>query len=102
VVRACLYLGFAGIVWIVEGFLFSRYLLFNGWQTVLMALVYVTLFALAAWRLLSALRSPAGSDMPQQVPAWRVITAAPMLAAVLGSFASLPILMAILALGKVV
>jgi hypothetical protein len=99
-VRAALYLVAAGIVWVVEGFIFARMLDFAPWQTVLMAVVYIGLWAVAAGRLLG-LRGesrPAGQPLPE----WRYLSLAPMLAVIVGSFVSLPILLLILALGKAV
>jgi hypothetical protein len=99
-IRAALYLVASGIVWVVEGFIFARMLGFTPWQTALMAAVYVGLWAVAASRLLGLRASqPAGS---QHLPEWRYLSLAPMLVVVLGSFASLPILLLILALGKVI
>ena len=99
-IRAALYLIAAGIVWMVEGFIFARLLGFTWWQTALMAAVYVGLWAVAASRLLGLSRSERSTGQP--LPEWRYLSLAPMLAVVLGCFASLPSLLLILALGKVV
>src|SRR5438067_42446 len=96
--RAGLYLAAAGVVWCAEGFLFSRYLEFAPWQTALMALIYLGLFAVACALTIRSLRGL--GDDESSVATWRVVSLAPMLAAVVGSFASLPLLLLITILGK--
>lgn len=96
-IRATVYLAAAGIVWLVEGFLFSYFLRFALWQTVLMAALYGGLFLLAVRSLLVQMqRQP---DSESTLAYWRYLSLAPMVVAVIGSFASLPLLLIILALG---
>lgn len=97
-IRALAYLTASGVMWLAEGFLFSRFLRFSPWQTALMVAMYLGLFAAAAVALTRALRTEgnkASVDM-----AWRLLAAAPMLVVVAGSFISLPLLMTILLLGR--
>lgn len=96
-IRATLYLVAAGIVWLVEGSLFSYFLRFALWQTVLMAMIYLALFLIAVRYLITLARQ--NRDSEAQVAYWRYLSLAPMLMVVVGSFASLPLLLAILALG---
>lgn len=96
-IRATLYLVVAGIVWLVEGFLFSYFLRFAPWQTVIMAIIYVALFLIAARYLVTLARR--NRDSEAQLAYWRYLSLAPMVTVVVGSFASLPLLLAILALG---
>src|SRR5947209_7395386 len=98
-IRALLYLLAAGAIWLTEGFLFSHYLGFRVWQTVLMVMVYVGLFSVALRLLLAAAPDRSSRD---SIAAWRQIAVAPMLAVIVGSFLSMPILLLIAALGKVV
>lgn len=95
-VRAVLYLLASGAIWLAEGFLFSRFLGFSAWQTVLMTLVYLALFSAAATWLLRLY----ATDSMDELPVWRHLSLAPMLVVILGSFASLPIVLLILAAGK--
>lgn len=96
-IRAALYLAAAGLVWLVEGFLFSYFLRFALWQTALMAIVYAGLFLIATRYLIAF---AARQHSPEaQVAYWRYLSLAPMLTVVVGSFASLPLLLGILALG---
>jgi high-affinity Fe2+/Pb2+ permease len=97
-IRASLYLIAAGAVWLTEGFVFSRFLRFSGWQTALMALVYVGLFLIAAWYLARFARRY--RDPVDGLAVWRLISLAPMIALLVGSFASLPILLLVAALGR--
>jgi hypothetical protein len=97
-IRATAYLLVAGAIWFVEGFLFSRFLDFSTPQVVGMAIGYAALYACALWALLHS-AGPPGSD--RDVAQWRYVSLAPMLTVVLGSFASLPIMIVIALLGKV-
>jgi hypothetical protein len=98
VFRAYLYLLVAGIVWCGEGLVFGNRLDLRVWQIVLLAVIYLGLYAAVVRVFLRSLRDhePGG-----EYPAWRVVSLAPMLAAVVGSFISLPLLLAVVALGKV-
>ena len=97
-VRGIFYLIASGIVWMVEGFIFSRFLQFSAWQTALMALLYACLFAAAAaWLFRLASAAPPSES---SLPVWRYISVAPMLTAIVGSFVSLPLVLLIIALGK--
>jgi hypothetical protein len=100
--RAYLYLGGSGLIWMVEGFLFSYFLQFAAWQVALTACIYLALFLLAARFLLEALSrraedGSAGSDLAT----WRLVSLAPMATVIMGSFASLPLLLIVLALGRI-
>jgi hypothetical protein len=99
VFRAVAYLIASGIIWLAEGFLFSRYLSYSPWQTILMAAIYAGLFLVAARLLLQLWRS--SSDADRGLTQWRTLSLAPMITLVLGSFISLPLLLLIAALGKI-
>jgi hypothetical protein len=96
-IRAVFYLLAAGVVWMAEGFLFSYFLDFAVWQTVLMTVVYVVLFGVAVMALRRQL-STTGND--STLTEWRYLSMAPMVVVIIGSFASLPVLLLIAAAGK--
>jgi hypothetical protein len=98
VIRAGIYVLAAGVIWLAEGFLFSRLLGFSNVQVALVVLMYTALFSIAVLQLLRSARRK-GSGASQLSP-WRYISLAPMLVVVLGSFVSLPILLVIALLGK--
>ena len=97
-IRAYFYLGASGVIWMIEGFLFSYYLGFHPWQVAVMAAIYVGLFVIAVRVLLKSLQSP--DDVAPGTAAWRAVAVAPMLTVIIGSFASLPLILAVAALGK--
>lgn len=100
-IRASLYLLVAGVVWLAEGFVFASFFSFSRWQTVTMAAVYTTLLAVAfAAFLRFAQHYPV--DREGALPMWRYVSLAPQVALIMGSFVSLPILVAILAVGKII
>jgi len=98
VIRGVLYLLAAGVAWMGEGFAFSRFLMFVPWQTVAMVVVYAVLFGVACWQFSRLARRHPASD--GTLPFWRYVSLAPQLTLVAGSFLSLPILIALLAIGK--
>jgi uncharacterized membrane protein YhaH (DUF805 family) len=97
--RAAVYLGAAGIVRLAEGFLFSRFFGFSAGQTVAAAIFYVALYGVAISLLVRALRS---GDETGDLARWRCLSLAPMVVVVLGSFVSLPVMLVILAVGRIV
>jgi hypothetical protein len=98
-IRAALYLTAAAFVWFAEGFLFGWYLDFSLLQWSVLAVFYTALFAIAVRWLVRALRSQAVTG--GEFPSWRLLSLAPMVTAVVGSFVSLPVVLAVLVLGKV-
>lgn len=98
-IRASLYLLATGVIWMAEGFIFSRFLGYQTWQTVLMAAIYLALFFIVVRAFIRFLQRQEETD--GAIAQWRLLAAAPMLVVVAGSFASLPILLLILALGKI-
>lgn len=98
-VRATLYVGVSAVIWLVEGFMFSRFLAFSPWQTALLGLVYIVLFGAALWTLRSTWQRR--SELSGDLASWRVLSLAPMVTTILGSFVSLPIVLVVLALGKI-
>lgn len=97
-IRAVLYLAVAGVIWAAEGYVFSRFLLFGSIQTAIMVAVYGALFMTAVFLLVRFARE--AESRPDPLPVWRYLSLAPMLVTVIGSFISLPILLAIDAAGK--
>jgi hypothetical protein len=97
--RAYGYLGVAGVVWLVEGALFGYFLRFVLWQLMVLLAIYTALLVVALRALLKNLNQPqvAGAD----VAVWRLVALAPMLVVIVGSFASLPILLIVALLGKI-
>jgi hypothetical protein len=98
-VRAYAYLAAAGVIWLVEAVLFGHFLKFAFWQTALLVVIYAFLFLIAARVLLRGLREGLG-ESEHDVAAWRVVSLAPMLVVIAGSFASLPLLLLVAAAGR--
>jgi hypothetical protein len=98
VIRAGLYLLASGAIWMAEGFLFSYFLRFSAWQVVGMAVMYTGLFVAACVVLLRFARRYGTAQ--QDLALWRLLSLAPMLVAMVGSFLSLPLLLIIAALGR--
>jgi hypothetical protein len=96
--RACFYLMSSGLIWLVEGFLFSYYLGLAIWQEALLLIIYLALFGVALRATLQALRSR--PDSPEGISAWRLLAFAPAAVAILGSFVSLPLILIVVALGR--
>ncbi len=97
-IRAWFYLVASGIVWFVEAFLFSYFLRFSAGQIVLMAVFYLLLFGIAARYFIRGLSGLGDSE--KDIAAWRLVSLMPMLVVILGSFVSLPILLLVVAVGK--
>src|SRR5207245_2837914 len=96
--RATVYVGASALVWLAEGFMFSRFLAFSAWQTALLGVVYVVFLGVALWALRKTWRQR--SELSGDLAAWRTLSLAPMVTTILGSFVSLPIVLIVLALGK--
>jgi hypothetical protein len=97
-IRATLYVGASALIWLAEGLMFSRFLAFSVWQTTLLGLVYLALLGLSLSALQNAWRRQ--SELSGDLAAWRLLALAPMVTTILGSFVSLPIVLFVLALGK--
>jgi hypothetical protein len=98
-VRATLYVGASALIWLAEGFMFSRFLAFSLWQTAFLGVVYLALLGVSLRALRRAWRRQA--EVSSDLAAWRLLSLAPMVATILGSFVSLPIVLAVLTLGKI-
>ncbi len=98
--RAVVYLAASAVLWLAEGFLFSYFLQFHLWQIVLMTIVYSCLIVLAVQLLRRQAATYATEEA--QLAVWRYLSLAPMIVLIVGSFASLPILLLIAGLGKLV
>lgn len=97
-IRASLYVVAAGVIWVVEGYLFSRLLQMALWQTGLLMCVYLGLFVAAVAALW---RAGHRRSLPrQEAPVWRYLALAPMLVAIVGSFVSLPLVLLVALLGR--
>ena len=79
--------------------MFSRFLTFSAWQTALLGVVYVALLGVALWALRKTWRQR--SELSADLATWRLLSLAPMVTTILGSFISLPIVLIVVALGKV-
>lgn len=88
------------MVWLAEGFIFSRFLQYSAWQTALMAVLYVALF-LGAVKYFARFARKYTAPV-EGISVWRLVSLAPMIAVILGSFISLPVLLLIAALGRVI
>jgi hypothetical protein len=96
--RVYFYLIASGVIWLIEGFLFSHYLSLALWQSALLLLIYLALFATALAATLRALQSQ--SDAPEGIARWRLLAFAPAAVAIFGSFISLPLILVVVALGR--
>jgi len=97
-IRAWFYLAASAVIWFVEAFLFSYFLHFSIGQMVLMAVFYLLLFGIAARYFIRGLNGLGNSA--EDIAAWRLVSVMPMLVVILGSFVSLPILLVVVAAGK--
>src|SRR5947209_3627831 len=98
-VRATLYVGASALIWLAEGFMFSRFLDFSAWQTALLGAVYVALLGVALTALRRSWRQR--TELSGDLAAWRMLALAPMVTVILGSFVSLPIVLVVLVVGKI-
>lgn len=99
-IRAAVYLAASGVIWVIEGFLFSRLLAFSAGQVALTVALYVTLFLVAVVLLVRSARE--FTEGTETLARWRLLSLAPMFVAIVGSFVSLPVLLIVVALGKIV
>lgn len=98
--RAILYLFIAGLVWLVEGFLFSRLLHLGPAEIAVVVIMYAVLFSLAA----GAFVRYAGSSGTDQgdLARWRMLASAPMVVVIIGSFLSLPLVVLVAVINAVI
>jgi uncharacterized membrane protein len=96
--RAYAYVAASGMVWMTECGLFSYFLGLSPWQVVLLAIIYIALFALAVRVFLHSLARHRESH---EIATWRAVSLAPMVVMVLGSFVSLPLVVLVDLLGKI-
>lgn len=102
--RTALYLLAAGIVWFAEDFVFSRGLRFNAAQTAVVTLYFLALFGSAVWLVLRTHRRLAGAVTlpgPEDFTVARLVSLAPVLTLVVGSFAALPVIILVLLAGSI-
>lgn len=103
--RTALSLATAAVIWFGEDFLFTRGLGLGRAQTAVVSAYFVALFIAALWairRLYSGLsRAPQTSGELEDggIPIARLISLAPMLVVVLGSFVALPVIILTLVIG---
>jgi len=96
--RAYFYLIVSGLIWLVEGFLFSYYLGLAIWQSALLLVIYLVFFAIALRATLRTLR--AQPETPEGIATWRLLAFAPAAVAIFGSFISLPLILIVVAVGR--
>jgi ABC-type nickel/cobalt efflux system permease component RcnA len=100
--RTVLYLVAAGIIWFAEDVVFTRGLGFDAAQTSVVTTYFVLLFAVAIWFIVRTYRRgqsrPASEDEP---PLAKVISMAPALTLIIGSFAALPVIILVLMAGSI-
>ena len=101
--RTVTYLAAAGAIWFAEDVVFSRAFGFGVAQTAVVTLYFIALFAIAFWSVIRTYRrmeaSPASDDL--DFPIARIVSMAPVITVLLGSFAALPIFMFVLIAGAV-
>jgi hypothetical protein len=98
-IRAVAYLAASGVIWVVEAFLFSKLLSFSAAQVALTVVLYVVLFLVAVVVFVRFARE--FKEGTESMPRWRLLSLAPMFVAIVGSFVSLPLLLLVVALGKI-
>lgn len=96
--RAYFYLIASGVIWLVEGFLFSYYLGLVLWQSALLLVIYLALLGVALRATVRTLRDH--PETPEGVSPWRLLAFAPAAVAIVGSFISLPLILIVVALGR--
>ncbi len=82
----------------MEGFLFSKFLGFMVLQTTLAAIFYVLVYVAVVRQLILAFRR---DDARGDTARWRYLSLAPMLTVVVGSFASLGVMLLIVVAGQI-
>jgi hypothetical protein len=98
VIRAYFYVTLSAVIWFAEGFLLSRFLAFSIPQTVLLAAFYTAALAVAVVGLRRAMAKE--RQTVEGLSHWRAMSVAPMATTIVGSFLSLPLVLVVLALGK--
>lgn len=101
--RTGVYLVAAAAIWFAEDYVFTRGLGFDGVQTGIVTIYFVLLFATAIAFILRATRRMRNdpSSAQGEFSATRLLSMAPAMTVIIGSFAALPILILVLALGSV-
>lgn len=100
--RAIIYLFAAGVIWFAEDAVFSRGLGFDLAQTAIVTVYFIALFALAVWFLLAMYRKQqAGEIRAGDLPVARILSMAPVLTLIVGSFAALPVFILVLIAGSI-
>jgi hypothetical protein len=99
--RTIIYLAAAGAIWFAEDLVFSRAFGFNLLQTAVVTLYFIILFGLAVRFVLETYRSLEQNPQATEsdFPIARVVSMAPIITVLLGSFAALPIFMLVLIVG---
>ena len=99
-VRTPAYMLASLVIWFAEGYVFTRAFAFNLAQTAVVAVYFLLLFAGAVWLSVRFARRVDPSD--ESIPVARLISLAPVLVLVVGSFAALPVFMLVLIAGALV
>ncbi|GEM_PF-3111263 len=94
--RTLAYLAAAGLIWFAEGYVFTRAFGFDTVQTAAVSAYFAAVFALAIWITVKAYRRFGGGNTSGGLSPELLVSMAPALTLILGSFAALPIFMAVL------
>lgn len=100
--RTVAYLLAAAIIWFAEDFAFSRGLGFNAAQTAVVTIYFLVLFVGAVWFICRTHARLSASTTPDEhLSVARVVSMAPVVTVLLGSFAALPVIVLVLLLGTI-
>ncbi len=97
--RTALYLCAAGAIWFAEDAVFSLAFRFGILQTCIVTVYFVGLFICAVWYVFKLSRQGLNAPSESELPIAKIVSMAPVLAVVLGSFAALPIFLLVLLVG---
>lgn len=98
--RVWIYLAASCAAWLIEAFLFSSLLKFTWWQVALLLVLYFALFGAVLLALVRHIGYP--RDAHPSMEQWRLAIYGPMTSVVVGSFVSLPLIVCVKLLGKLI
>jgi len=99
--RTAIYLSAAAVIWFAEDGVFSVAFRFNAAQIAVVTVYFAALFAGAIWLIRRTYLRTGMEEPSEDLPISRIVSMAPVLVVLVGSFAALPIFMIVLVAGAV-
>jgi hypothetical protein len=100
--RTVVYIAASAAIWFAEDYVFTRALGFNAAQTAVVTAYFVALFAVAIRLVFRARsRARAGGYTGGEFTVAKLVSMAPALTLVVGSFAALPVIIGVLVAGSI-